>query len=260
MADLTVLAENNPQVIEQAIICAYRGSHSHGTFIPSSDPAGIDDIDLLSCYIPPLTFYFGLEGFWDKHTKEVKEGPWDIVCYETRKFVKLLAAGNPNVISILWVKGSDYLRLTEAGALLVRNRDLFSSKLIYHSFIGYAHAQFKKMTAFKFEGYMGDKRKALVDKFGYDCKNAAHLVRLMRMACEFLKDNKFNVDRSNIDAKELIEIKTGQWSLERVREVSNPLFDRARDLHQKSSLPDEPNYDRINLLLTQILKLHYGIK
>jgi len=44
-------------------------------------------------------------------------------------------------------------------------------------------------------GYLGDKRKQLVLKHGYDAKNAAHLIRLLRMGIEFL--TKRHVDRGS---------------------------------------------------------------
>jgi len=64
---------------------------------------------------------------------------------------------------------------------------------------------------------MGTKRKMLVEKYGYDCKNAAHLIRLLRMGVEFLKDGRLYVMRE--DAKQLIEIKRGEWTLEQVKAV-----------------------------------------
>jgi len=52
---------------------------------------------------------------------------------------------------------------------------------------------------------MGAKRKSLVEKFGYDTKNAAHLILLLRMGIEFLSVGVLHVKRH--DAQELLEIK-----------------------------------------------------
>ena len=51
---------------------------------------------------------------------------------------------------------------------------------------------------------MTAKRKALVDKFGYDTKNAAHLVRLLNMSIEAMTDHQLYVNRGNKDATKLI--------------------------------------------------------
>ncbi len=63
-------------------------------------------------------------------------------------------------------------------------------------------------------GYLGDKRKKLVLEKGYDSKNAAHCIRLLRMCKEFLATGVLLVNRP--DSSELLEIKRGLWSLESV--------------------------------------------
>lgn len=57
---------------------------------------------------------------------------------------------------------------------------------------------------------MGERRKALVRRHGYDTKNAAHLIRLLRMGIEFLQSGELLVDRSGHDAGELLAIKRGE--------------------------------------------------
>lgn len=245
----------HPDIFESAIISAYRGSHSHGTFVPSIDENSIDDIDLMNVCIPSNSYYFGLETFGSgRDTKEIKEGEWDIVAYELRKFVTLLMKGNPNVIGLLWLAPEHYLTLKEPGKLLIINRELFNSQAVYRSFLGYSNAQFYKMTHMEFKGYMGAKRKRLVEKFGYDCKNASHLIRLMRMCNEFLTTHRFVVNRP--DAKELIAIKTGKWSLEEVKKEADYLFKIGNELFLKHGhlLPKEVDKKVVNELL---LRMHY---
>lgn len=251
-----ILTEHK-EIFQHAILTGYRGSHAHGTFVPSTDENSIDDIDLMSVVIPPKSYYFGLDTFGSRDTKEIKDGPWDIVAYELRKFVRLLMKGNPNVIGMLWLKQEDYFPAKGPGELFLRaNRDLFNSQNIYHSFLGYSRAQFYKMTHMAFEGYMGDKRKKLVEKFGYDCKNAAHLIRLMRMCNEWLVSHEFEVHRK--DAQQLIDIKTGKWSLEEVKRESAKLFEKGEKLFEqhKYSFPKEVDKNRVNDLLLEIFKYY----
>lgn len=246
-----ILAEHK-ETFDAAILTAYRGSHSHGTFVPSTDENSIDDIDLMSVCIPLKSYYFGLDTFGSRDTKEIKDGPWDIVAYEIRKFVRLLMKGNPNVIGILWLRPEDYLRLSFNGHKLIKARELFNSQAVYHSFLGYSHAQFYKMTHMAFKGYMGDKRKKLVEKYGYDCKNAAHLIRLMRMCNEWLVSHEFTVYRP--DAKEIIDIKTGKRSLFEVQQEAEHLFKTGEELFQKHKheLPEEVDKRKVNKLLLDI--------
>ena len=98
---------------------------------------------------------------------------------------------------------------------------------------------------------MGEKRKKLVEKFGYDTKNAAHLIRLLRMGIEFLSTGKLNVMRE--DAKQLIQIKKGEFSLEKIKEMAEKLFDDARQSLINCSLPEEPEYKKAEDMLMNII-------
>ena len=248
------ILKEHQETFQYAILTGYRGSHCHGTFVPSTDENSIDDIDLMSVVIPPDSYYYGLDTFGSRDTKEIKDGPWDIVAYEVRKFVRLLMKGNPNVIGMLWLHKDHYQTLTPEGKLLIKNRDLFNSQAVYHSFLGYSHAQFYKMTHMSFKGYMGDKRKKLVEKFGYDCKNAGHLIRLMRMCNEWLVTQEFTVYRP--DAQELIDIKTGKWTLHQVQQEAERLFKTGEELFQKHkhNFPEEVDKNKVNKLLLEMFK------
>lgn len=107
------------------------------------------------------------------------------------------------------------------------------------------------MTHGAYEGYMGVRRKALVEQYGYDCKNAAHLIRLLRMAIEFLTEGELYVRRQ--DATQLIEIKSGEWTLDKVKEEADRLFKLAEEAYIRSPLPNTPDMEKVNDLLTDIL-------
>lgn len=238
------------------ILSGYRGSIAHGMYVPNSDPNSIDDKDVMAICCPPIDHYFGTRAFGSRGTKEFKIDEWDVVVYEVRKFISLLTKANPNVLSLLWLEKQHQLKVTEAGQLFIDNRDAFVTKKAYHSFVGYAHGQLHRMTHHAFEGYMGEKRKALVEKYGYDTKNAAHLIRLLRMGCEFLVDGELQVERP--DAQQLLEIKRGKWTLEQVKSEAEQLFKDARVAHIQSSLPVAPDLGRINDLCVKIVKTHLG--
>lgn len=235
-------------------LLTWRGSVAHGTYVPPQAECGIDDKDIMGIYINPISHYLG---FPQKEVYEKMQGEWDVVCYELRKMFGLLIKSNPNVLSMLWVPQELVIYENWIGREIRKNRDLFSSKKAYHSFSGYAFGQLKRMENFKHEGYMGDKRKSLVTKYGYDCKNAAHLIRLLRMGMEFLNEGKLFVRRE--DAKQLISIKNGEWTLEQVKIESDKLFQLTREAYIKSSLPDEPNVKDIENLLIRLLLDYYHL-
>ena len=251
------LIYNHSELGEWAILSAYRGSITHGMYIPGNDSDGIDDKDVMVINVPPIDFYFGLKNFGSRGTVEIKYKEWDIVIYEIRKFINLLIQGNPNVLSILWLDENHYIKRTYAGDIIINNRDLFVGRHVYKSFVGYAHGQLHRMTHQAYKGYMGEKRKALVDKYGYDTKNGAHLIRLLRMGIEFLKDGKMLVMRP--DRQELLDIKRGKWSLDQVLKEADRGFKLAEEMYLKSDLPREPDKEKVNRLLIEIIARVYDL-
>lgn len=245
------------EVMKRCVLYGYRGSMAHGTYQSKENPNSIDDIDTIGMMIAPIECYFGLEKYEQYEKGPTDKDAYDIVVYEIRKYFSLLLKNNPNVMALLWLQPNHYIKKTPIGQRVIDHRDLFVSKLAYHSFTGYAYGQLHRMTHYKFEGYMGAKRKSLVDRFGYDTKNAAHLIRLLRMGIEFLVEGKLFVLRQ--DAQDLIEIKSGKYELEQIKQMAGDLFVKAQDAYIHSPLPPEPNRKAINELLTEILIEYYAI-
>ena len=242
------------------ILSGYRGSRAHNTYVTPTDPSSIDDIDLMSVYVAPLQYYLGLSGVGknNRGTKEAVLDPYDAVSYEIRKFVYLLLKGNPNVLSLLWLRENMYIFRHRLGKMLITYRDSFVSKQAYHSFIGYAHGQLHRMTHGACKGRMGAKRKALVEKHGYDTKNAGHLIRLLRMGIEFLTEGALHIWRK--DAHELKEIKRGLWTLDKVKSESDRLFKLAEEAYIRSHLPAQPNWKQAEEMTIAIIKMFHNIK
>lgn len=242
-----LIQPNVPFSLRTHTVAVFRvGSHSHGTHVPPEDPQGIDDIDLMVIVIPPPDYKLGIHSF--QHLA-IKEGQYDVVVYEWGKWLNLLLKQNPNVVGTLWLQPEDNLLGFGMQPLdtLFKYRKSLLSKAIYPAFIGYAHAQLYKMTHCAHQGYMGEKRKALVEQFGYDVKNAAHLIRLMRMAIECLDTRTLTIRRP--DAAELITIKRGGWTKEQVFEEAGRLFAQAECSLAGSSLPEKPDFDLLNKIM-----------
>lgn len=242
-----------PEKIHSLITLQYRGSIAHGMYVPKSDPNSIDDKDIIGCFIFPLAFYFGHEHNKKSRSIEKKYMEWDGVFYEFRRLMDLLMKGNPNVLSTLWVEEKNIIQNSWQWKEIVKNRDLFSTKQVYHSFVGYANGQFHRMEHCACEGYMGAKRKALVEQFGYDTKNAAHLIRLLTMAIEFLTEGKLYVERTT-DATYLLDIKKGKYTLDEVKKTANEMFSLAREAYVKCDLPNIVDEQKVNKLMVSILE------
>ncbi len=98
---------------------------------------------------------------------------------------------------------------------------------------------------------MGDKRKQLVLEHGYDSKNAAHLIRLLRMCVEFFQTGEMLVKRP--DREELLAIKRGMWSLGDIKDLAAELFNKARAAKDASDMPMEPDFSGAEKLLVRLL-------
>lgn len=289
-------------------------------FVPSTNPDSIDDIDLMGFVFGEPRHYFGLQEWGARGTREIKAGKYDVVLYEARKAVSLLLQGNPNMMSMLWLKHQHRLIVTPAAMSLIGSRQYFVGKHVYNAFAGYAYQQLTKMEtrdpaelraylALTYEakfrgvhpnhkgekieypenydletgdarnaqahgddallsqlrhfikkgeniGYMGDKRKQLVLRDGYDSKNAAHLIRLLRMCKEFMATGEMVVDRP--DAEELLAIKAGKWKLDDVKRLSDDLFAECKHARDISPLPSEPDRDGAERVLIDIVRESVG--
>lgn len=140
-----LFAESHDFAFSNALCLAFVGSHSHGTYVPPSDPDAIDDVDLMGIVLPPLPYLLGLSQFehWTCQRDEL-----DIVTYSLHKFARLCLKGNPNVLGLLWLRDDDYLMRTPTFDALRDGRELFSAKSVYASFAGYASGQLHRMTSY----------------------------------------------------------------------------------------------------------------
>jgi uncharacterized protein len=231
------------------------GSTSHNTYVPKSDDDhSIDDIDIFMVAVAPPKMTYGLMPW--KESCQVQIDEWDIVIYGLRKYTQLLLKGNPNCIGTLWVRPEEHLEINPVFAdTYLKERDIFSCKEHFHSFAGYANAQLKDMVNSEnmYRGYMGERRKRLVDKYGFDCKNASHLIRLTSMCKEYMETGIMNVYRTH-DAQLLRDIKSGKYKLEEIQQMANDLFAESRQAYEKSPLPPIPNVKRAEEILMEVTK------
>jgi len=163
------------------------------------------------------------------------------------------------MLTYLYLKPEHYLKISDGGKLLLKNRELFlGKKRIRDGFCGYANAQLFRMRGGAYKGYMGDKRKKIVDKYGYDTKNAVTLIRLLRSGKELLETGTLTVFREK-DKEELLEIKKGKLTLQQVQDLADKEFKKIDEVYYNSKLPEMNSRQRINELLVDIMNLDLGI-
>jgi len=238
------------------LLIGRRGSLAHGTYMPPTEPTSIDDEDWFCVAKHTPEFYVGLPGYQNLEDNATKmEQPLDIVVYDVRKFVHLLLKGNPNVHAWLWASDKDYRHISHPdGRFLLDNKRGFLSKNVLTATGGYAKGQIHRMTHFgEYHGDMGEKRKRLVDEFGYDVKNASHCIRLLWMGIQLALHEEFIV-RLPLDIADLCKkIKRGEYSLTDIKLMTKTLWDEFEAAEAETSLPDKPDRDKANYWLTKII-------
>lgn len=100
-------------------------------------------------------------------------------------------------------------------------------------------------------------RAELEAKYGYDTKHGGHLIRLMRMCKEILEGKGVLVKRP--DAQEILEIRNGAWSYERLIEEANRLERECDELYKTSSLPHKPDIHKLNDLCVEIVHEYHRL-
>ena len=259
--DLLIHTQNAvPEWAQTSILMGLRGSDAHGTKLSNDDPNAVDDTDVFSVVVQPVDFYLSLDGYNQKSLKlrEVWDSAGDdvdILVYDVRKFMWLLLGSNPNVVSWLWNRPEDYLYVSPMGQILIDNRQEFVTKKLLSALHGYATEQRDRMLRRnKYQGYMGEKRKALVDQYGYDVKFAAHALRLVLLGIEAATEHTVNSYRPKWERELLCEIKAGKAGFDNVINLLHVQL--AEFLYRKEicTLPEEVNKTKVDALLLQILR------
>jgi hypothetical protein len=125
---------NLPDTFKLVFKCK-AGSHLYGTNTPLSD------VDYRGVFIPDERYFYGCilstEQFEDKKNDEIY--------FEIRKFMRLAMDNNPNIIELLFVPRNMWEVATYEWQVICNHKKLFLSKKAKHTFLGYAHSQFKRI-------------------------------------------------------------------------------------------------------------------
>ena len=95
-------------------------------------------------------------------------------------------------------------------------------------------------------------RAQLEAEFGFDSKHAMHLIRLLKMGREILSGAGVQVKRADRD--ELLSIRRGEWSFERVTHYADELMAQMDQLYETAPLPRAPDLGQINDLMLEIYR------
>lgn len=346
---------NNQWLHERTILYVLHGSRAYGTDRPDSD------YDYKGVAVSPRVYR---DGYLQRFEQQLIKEP-DATIFDIRKFFKLAADCNPNIIEVLWSAPESIIHCTPAGALLLDHKEDFLSRKAVYTFSGYAMSQLKRIRSHKkwlldppthqparaefglapnpeipkhqrdaamaairkridsweldlrdmaasdkvdiltkireslaemsiardvkfaaaarligFDENLIDilererqfkeaiknwqqyndwstkrnaKRAKLEADYGYDTKHGMHLVRLMRMCEEILRDGVVVVRRP--DADELSAIRNGAWSYEQLLDYASTQEAHLLELAKTSSLPKKPNHKKLDALCCELTEM-----
>jgi len=217
--DPAILGRLVPNIPGHIMFAKVWGSHSHGTAVPESD------VDYLGVYIAPNENLLGLDRAPDTLTGEKP----DYQCHEVGKFADLLMKGNPGIVEMLF---TDRMFIScEAWDLLAKERRRFLCKRAVAQYLGYCQGQLKKLANGTYLGTKGGD---------YNTKWAYHMIRLANDARRIAVGDEPKVWKEGAELDELMSIRRGEWSKERVGKHTLGLIHELESL-KPWVIPDEPD-------------------
>jgi predicted nucleotidyltransferase len=194
------------------------------------------DIDRRGIYLPPADLHWSLYGVPEQLENEETQ----VAYWELQKFLVMALKANPNILECLFTPLVEYV--TPLAQELLDMRDAFLSRVVYQTFNGYVISQFKRMQA------------DLRNQGKVKPKHVMHLIRLLLSGIHVLRTGTVLVDVGKF-RNDLLAIKTGEmpWDdIEAWRMQLHGEFDRA---FEQTSLPERPDYERVNNFLMKARRL-----
>jgi predicted nucleotidyltransferase len=254
-----------PEVEQRTILRGVVGSTVHGLNLE-----GTDDRDEMGVCLEPPTHVIGLQHFEQlvyrtaesrtavkgDQTPPSMAGDLDLTIYSLRKWARLAKAGNPSVLTLLYLPESHITHLTPAGRILMSRHGLFFSAHAGSRFLGYLQAQKERLLGTR--GQMRTTRAHLIEAHGYDTKYAMHVLRLGYQGVEYLSTGGLTLPMPEPARSRCMAVRRGEVKLHdvmiEVEALENEIQvwrDRVRLSHP------EPQHARIDNLLVYLYEQHW---
>lgn len=244
----TPMKHDRPEFAEIAkrgtILRTQVGSGVHGIAI-----SGQDDRDEMGICVEPPEYVIGLERFdqfeWRSQLQHVRSGPGDLdlVVYSLRKWMRLALAGNPTVLIPLFAPDLDVVEVNPQGAWLRAHPELIVSRVAAPRFVGYLQSQRARLLGLKSQR---TNRPELTEKYGFDVKFAAHMVRLGVQGVELLETGRITLPMPEPWLSYLRNLRQGRVEKQHALDTAADLEQQLVRLRMTSPLPEQPDRDRAN--------------
>lgn len=217
-------------LFDRVILKVVIGSRAYGL-----EEAG-SDTDRRGVFLPTAEQHWSLYGV----PQQIDDEPAQETYWELQKLCVLGLKANPNVLECLWSPLVEHA--TPLGRELLAMRTAFLSRLVFQTYSGYVASQFRKIEA--------GMRQHGEPKW----KHVMHLVRLMHAGIVVLATGEVPV-HVGAHRDYLLRVRRGQiaWpDIEAVRQQLHRDFEAAA---KSTSLPERPDYERVDLFLRRARRL-----
>lgn len=178
---------------------------------------------------------------------ELKDTIWELLTNMTNQEVSVANWPDRYAQGVIFQMKQDFNLKDDVVQYIHAERSYAKAKQVYDSWVAWKRER-------------NPARRELEEKSGYDTKHASHLVRLMRMGYEILTTGNVIVKRP--DAEELLAIKNGAWSYDKVMEYKDDIeskleveYARQKQLvidGKPTPLPREVNKEKLNALYHEL--------
>jgi len=208
------------------------GSHLYGTNDENSD------LDIRGFCESPINSLLGLD-----HFEQYNDKTKDVTIYYLNKFVKLAYGGNPNILELLWANTNPIaiINNSQIAQELFAMRQDFICGNIFNKFYGFITSELTRIER-KSLGNLQNKRRVIVEQYGYDTKALMNVARLYYELASLLYFKKITFPL--LEREQLKLIKQGEFSIDEIKSDILPKLENIRKGFLE--LLKNPDYNKIN--------------
>jgi hypothetical protein len=226
------------------------GSHLYGT-------AGAEsDVDHRGIYLEPVPSLIGLgsEVGTYRHAGHTTDGTvLDLELHPLRKWVRLALACNPNMLEALFAPRTHWLYSTPAWERIYALRHGFLNVRARFAFTGMARDHLLRVKN-PTNRTSKEKRTPLIERYGYDVKDAGHVVRLLLKARPLITAGEMDPVLHGSDRAIVRAVRSGEWPYDELIAWADAQLAELDAL--TTVLPETPNTPAIEEALLDAMAEH----
>lgn len=223
------------------------GSHLYGTANESSD------VDFRGVFVADIDDRLGFS-----YKEDIDFGE-DGKLYEVKKFMKLLTDNNPNILEWIFAPRRNVFLLDEdfKEIIFADKQKYINPSMVQIKFSAYCMSEMSKLK--RLNGKTGDKRRKVIEKYGYNTKSASNVIRIADGGIDLISHGHLKLPYEN---RELIrDIKNGKYTFEEFMSIALPKVERLKSFtNLKDKKTKVRDYAETNLIKYIKVKMNKNTK